>query len=67
MNVVMEDEETLKTFEEDCNIRSFSLSREVLDKAHKDTRCKVFIPEFKVCTVLLNMPCLNFTSLFFLE
>lgn len=48
-NVGMEDEDTLRTFEETSDIRSVRLPREALDKPHKDTKGRNFPPDFEVC------------------
>ena len=45
---VYEDEPTLKTFELDTDIRYFDIGKEYLDKAHKDTKEKIYSPDFKV-------------------
>ena len=45
---IFEDEPTLKTLELDSNLRSFSIGRDHLDKAHKDSKEKIFPADFMV-------------------
>lgn len=45
---IFEDEPTLKTLELDSNLRSFSIGKDHLDKAHKDSKEKIFPADFMV-------------------
>ncbi|EDO32901.1 predicted protein [Nematostella vectensis] len=48
-----EGEPTIHTFKESRNsdVRWFAIPKQFVDKAHKDNKCKVFSPDFKVSNV----------------
>ena len=48
VNACEEDEDSLRTVEELSDVRSFTLPRESLDKAHKDVKGRTFSQDFGV-------------------